>query len=119
MSFQVPQFIDPETGEDLPNAVLKMTAGRFHNSGGKFGFDGIEVSVYRDLAASKTRPSRLRMDASSLLALAPPTVDAQGNAVPPQTVLDDAALGRIKVAMLNALYKEYANLGVFAEATEV
>lgn len=119
MSYQVPMFQDPETGELLPNAVLKMTAGRFHNDAGRFGFDGIEVSVYKDLASSKTKPSRLKMDASSLLALAPPGVDKEGNPVPAGTVLDEAALGRIKAAMLAALYTEYANLGVFAEAEVV
>lgn len=119
MSYQVPMFQDPETGELMPEAVLKMTAGRFHNEGGKFGFDGIEVSVYKDVDSSKVNRSRIKLDASQLLALAPPTKNEKDEDVPPVTSLSDEALGRIKDAMLGQLYVEYGALGVFAEATKV
>ena len=115
MSFQVPMFIDPETGEEMPNAVVKMTAFRGHNEKGVFAFDGIEVSVYSSLATSKTKNSRLKFDISQLLSMAPP--DAEGKA--PDTSLNEEALGRVKGAMLKALYAEYGAMGLFADAKEV
>ena len=115
MSFQLPMFIDPETGEEMPGAVVKMTAFRGHNEKGVFAFDGIEVSVYKDLAASKSKNSRMKFDISTLLTMAPP--DAEGKA--PDTALNEEALGRVKGAMLAALYAEYGKLGLFADAKEV
>lgn len=115
MSFQLPMFVDPETGEEMPDAVVKMTAFRGHNEKGVFAFDGIEVSVYRDVDSSKSRPSRLKFDISQLLSMAPP--DAEGKA--PDTALNEEALGRVKGAMLKALYAEYGAMGLFADAKEV
>jgi len=108
-------FVDPETGEEMPDAVVKMTAFRGHNEKGVFAFDGIEVSVYKDLKSSKSRPSRMKFDISTLLSMAPP--DAEGKA--PDTALNEEALGRVKGAMLKALYAEYSAIGILKDATEV
>lgn len=115
MSFQLPMFIDPETGGEMPNAVVKMTAFRGHNEKGVFAFDGIEVSVYSSVENSKSKNSRLKFDISQLLAMAPP--DAEGKA--PVTTLDSEALGRVKGAMLKALYEEYGSMGLFTDAKQV
>lgn len=118
MSWQI-DFQDPVTDKPMPGAVAKMTAGRFHDDESGFGWDGIEVTMFDDVASSHGSKSRIKFDISELLAMAPPEKDEDGKDVPATTTLSQEAKDRVKDAMKAQLYTEYSAIGILKNATKV
>lgn len=113
MSYQVPYFPDPLTGEIIPDAVVKDTIIRITNVQGRKTFD-CEISIFRDLESSQTRESRVKLSLAEICALAPSNAEDGSPAV-----LSPEAIARIHAAAVGQAYREFGALGVLRDAKEV
>lgn len=118
MSYKFPQFVIPDVGFQVVDAVIKPTAGRWQNMFGKFSMP-MEVALYPSVKASQADDSRLKYPLSAFLTMMgedPGAFSGNGRV----DGLKPEAWNRIKTGLLELIYTEFGlEYPVFAQAEKV
>lgn len=112
MSYQFNQLVIPGTGFLVPGAVVKPIGGRWESLYGKFTMP-MTLGVFATLEESQTSSTILEYPVNQFLAMSgedPNPTDPQFIGLPDTKVngLTPSAWVRIKKAMLDQIYEEYA-----------
>ncbi len=115
MSYKFQQFVIPDVGFQVVDAVIKPTAGRWQNMLGRFSMP-MEVALYPSVEASQADDSRLKYPLGAFLSMLGEDPNSNGRI----DGLKPEAWNRIKAGMLEIIYAEFGlEYPVFARAEKV
>ncbi len=115
MSYKFQQFIIPDVGFSVVDAVIKPTAGRWQNMFGRFSMP-MEVALYPSVEASHTDDSRLKYSLGEFLKMMGEDPNGNGRV----DGLQPEAWNRIKSGLLELIYTEFGlEYPVFTQAEKV
>ena len=115
MSYKFPQFVIPDVGFSVVDAVIKPTAGRWQNMFGRFSMP-MEIALYPSVEASQADDSRLKYALGEFLKMMGEDPNGKGRV----DGLQPEAWNRIKSGLLELIYTEFGiEYPVFAQAEKV